>query len=196
MPDVLRLPSQGVYPPDRELRLTITVHLRVDGAAPDGKALLRQVVEQISAIGTPGRPGHLGPARSDIPDGPDAVHIYPDARTVTRGGVPVELCRREFGLLLFLAEHPGRVFTRTQLLDAVWNQPFTGPRTIDVHIRRLRHKLGTQPPLITTVHGVGYRLAADASVAVVRAGHDENGGASVSVAARRPAPGSAPSRAA
>jgi len=70
--------------------------------------------------------------------------------------------------LLFLAEHPGQVFTRGQLLNAVWGDTFTGPRTVDVHIRRLRHKLGTRRPLITAVRGIGYRLATAAPVAVVR----------------------------
>lgn len=77
------------------------------------------------------------------------------------------LCRREFDLLRYLAEHPGQVFTRGQLLGAVWDDVFTGPRTVDVHIRRLRQKLGTRRPLITTVRGVGYRLATGAPIALV-----------------------------
>ncbi|MBQ1047754.1 winged helix-turn-helix transcriptional regulator [Micromonospora sp. C51] len=189
MPDVLRLPSQRANLPERELHLTITVHLRLDAAAPHEKDLLRQLVERLSAVSATGRPGWFGHVRPDVPDGPDVVRIDPDARTVTRGGVPVELCRREYDLLLFFAEHPGRVFTRTQILDVVWNQPFTGPRTVDVHIRRLRHKLGVQPPLITTVHGVGYRLAADAPVVLVRALYHGFDGAKVSVAPTGPLSG-------
>lgn len=185
VPDVLHLPRQRVHPPEPELSLTITLHLSLD-AAPDDKDLLRQLVERLLAVSAAGRPGRLGQSRSDAPDGSDVVRIDPDARTVTRGGEPVELCRREYDLLLFLADHPGRVFSRAQLLDRVWNQPFTGPRTVDVHIRRLRHKLGVKPPLITTVHGAGYRLADDAPVVVERAPHHASGYASVSDAPTGP----------
>ncbi|WP_307867897.1 winged helix-turn-helix domain-containing protein [Micromonospora sp. C95] len=189
MPDVLRLPGQRANLPERELHLTITVHLRLDAAVPDEKDLLRQLVARLSAMSATGLPDWLGHVRPDVPDGPDVIRIDPDARTVARGGVPVELCRREYDLLLFFAEHPGRVLTRAQLLDGVWNQPFTGPRTVDVHIRRLRHKLGVRTPLISTVHGVGYRLAADASVVVVRAPRHASDGREVSVAPTGPLSG-------
>lgn len=84
-------------------------------------------------------------------------------------GVPLALTRREYDLLLFLAEHPGQVFTRVQLLQTVWQQAFvSGQRTIDVHVRRLRAKLGERGPQIATVRGVGYRLDAPDRVAVIR----------------------------
>ncbi|MFY1634875.1 winged helix-turn-helix domain-containing protein [Solwaraspora sp. WMMB335] len=143
---------------------------------------MRRLVEWLAAVSAAGRPDRLGHAGPEVPDGPDSVRIDSGARTVTRGGAPVELCRREYDLLLFFAERPGRVFTRAQLLDGVWKQPFTGVRTVDVHIRRLRHKLGNQPPLITTVHGVGYRLATDAPVVVVRPPYHDADGTDVSVA--------------
>jgi DNA-binding response OmpR family regulator len=98
---------------------------------------------------------------------PDTVRLDGRARTVYRGGEEMPLCRREFDLLRYLAEHPGQVFTRGQLLGAVGCEVFTGPRTVDVHIRRLRQKLGTRRPLITTVRGVGYRLATGAPIALV-----------------------------
>lgn len=121
----------------------------------------------------------------DRPDDPESIRIDPDARTVSRGGSPIRLCRREYDLLLFFAENPGRVFTRAQLLDQVWNQPFTGLRTIDVHVRRLRHKLGAQQSMITTVYGVGYRLSTGAPV-VVSAAQPRLDGASISVAPAAP----------
>jgi DNA-binding response OmpR family regulator len=59
------------------------------------------------------------------------------------------------------------VFSRTQLLTAVWGYEHTGERTVDVHVRRLRVKMGTQLPLITTVYGVGYRLSDEARIIVL-----------------------------
>jgi DNA-binding response OmpR family regulator len=61
------------------------------------------------------------------------------------------------------------VFTREQLLEQVWGHSFAGRRTIDVHIRRLRMRLDLDRPVITTVHGVGYRLADGAPVQLVDA---------------------------
>lgn len=74
-------------------------------------------------------------------------------------GKPLDLTFKEFALLKFLAQHPGRVFTRDQLLSEVWGYDyFGGTRTVDVHIRRLRAKLGDLESLIGTVHNVGYRF--------------------------------------
>ncbi len=82
-------------------------------------------------------------------------------REVKRGAQAIELTAREFGLLEHLLRTPGRVFTRTQLLEHVWGYDFD-PETnlVDVNIRRLRRKIGdeTSAPLIETVRGVGYRL--------------------------------------
>jgi len=74
-------------------------------------------------------------------------------------GEPMDLTFKEFELLKFLAQHPGRVFTRDQLLSEVWGYDyFGGTRTVDVHIRRLRAKLGDLEGLISTVRNVGYRF--------------------------------------
>jgi DNA-binding response OmpR family regulator len=74
-------------------------------------------------------------------------------------GKPLDLTYKEFELLRFLAQHPGRVFTREQLLSEVWGYDyFGGTRTVDVHIRRLRAKLGDLEGLIGTVRNVGYRF--------------------------------------
>ncbi len=74
---------------------------------------------------------------------------------------PLELTYTEFELLKFLATHPGRVFSREQLLNEVWGYDYYGgTRTVDVHIRRLRAKLGAEhEALISTVRNVGYRFA-------------------------------------
>ena len=74
-------------------------------------------------------------------------------------GSEVRLTRKEFALLAALARRPGRVATRQQLLDEVWGQQYYGDtRTLDVHIRRLRSKLGACGDSIETVVGVGYRF--------------------------------------
>lgn len=75
-------------------------------------------------------------------------------------GQPLNLTYKEFELLKFLAQHPGRVFSREQLLQEVWGYDyFGGTRTVDVHVRRLRAKLGADhEQLIGTVRNVGYRF--------------------------------------
>jgi two-component system, OmpR family, alkaline phosphatase synthesis response regulator PhoP len=82
-----------------------------------------------------------------------------EARTVTRDGVRIELTRREFDLLLCLAENKGMALSREQLLQRAWGYDTPGTtRTVDVHVQRLREKLATDA--ITTVTGTGYRLEA------------------------------------
>jgi DNA-binding response OmpR family regulator len=74
-------------------------------------------------------------------------------------GRPLDLTFKEFELLRFFAMHPSRVFTREQLLSEVWGYDyFGGTRTVDVHVRRLRAKLGDLESLIGTVRNVGYRF--------------------------------------
>ena len=75
-------------------------------------------------------------------------------------GEAVALTRLEFELLAFLARYPGMVHTRAELLQFVWDTPDTGipGRTVDVHVRRLRAKLGEFDALVSTVRGVGYRF--------------------------------------
>jgi two-component system, OmpR family, alkaline phosphatase synthesis response regulator PhoP len=84
------------------------------------------------------------------------------AHEVRRAGALVHLRPKEFQLLAMLATHPGRAYTRRQLLDRVWGHDHEGdPRTVDVHIRWLRSKLEAQPDApvhLVTVRGVGYRL--------------------------------------
>jgi two-component system response regulator ResD len=92
----------------------------------------------------------------------DGLEIDPASRRVFAGGREVELTQREFDLLLFLARHPGQVFTRDQLMDDVWQFSFySDTTTVTVHIRRLRAKIEpdpAEPRWIQTVWGVGYRF--------------------------------------
>jgi len=88
------------------------------------------------------------------------VRILPDTRQVLLRDEPVELTRLEFELLLHLCEHPDRVHGRRDLLAVVWgvNDNYSGARTVDVHVRRVRQKLGDAADEIQTVRGVGYLM--------------------------------------
>lgn len=92
----------------------------------------------------------------------DDLVIDPGARRATLAGEELALTQREFELLLFLARHPGRAFTRNELMDQVWQYSFyTDTSTVTVHVRRLRAKLEADsalPRFIETVWGVGYRF--------------------------------------
>ena len=90
-----------------------------------------------------------------------ALAVDTETYHVTVSGRPLDLTFKEFELLRFLAQHPGRVFTRPSLLREVWGYDFYGgTRTVDVHVRRLRAKLGPEHEhLIETVRSVGYRAA-------------------------------------
>lgn len=81
--------------------------------------------------------------------------------TVRAGGRPLDLTFKEFELLKYLVQHPGRVVSREQLLQEVWGMDYYGgTRTVDVHVRRLRAKLGPErESLIGTIRNVGYRFA-------------------------------------
>lgn len=90
------------------------------------------------------------------------IRIYRDRYEVYRGEQKLELTPKEFELLCHLAAHPGRVLTREQLLNAVWNYDFIGDsRIVDVHISHLREKIESDtknPRHIKTVRGMGYKL--------------------------------------
>ncbi len=92
----------------------------------------------------------------------DALWLDPETRRAGRDQQVISLKPREFDLLLFLMRHPGRTWTRDQLLDRVWGPSFTGDsRTVDLHVRRLRAKIeedASDPRFIETVWGVGYRM--------------------------------------
>lgn len=93
------------------------------------------------------------------------LSIDPDTYAAKLKGRPLDLTYKEFELLKFLAQHPGRVFTRDQLLREVWGYDyFGGTRTVDVHVRRLRAKLGSEyEAMIGTVRQVGYKFVVPSS---------------------------------
>jgi len=92
------------------------------------------------------------------------LEIVPDEGKVMRSGEEIHLTKTEFRLLCELAENPGRVFSREELLDQVWGYGYFGDgRLVDVHVRRLRTKVeidSANPRHIVTVRGLGYRLQA------------------------------------
>ncbi|MHA7964150.1 response regulator transcription factor [Paenibacillus sp. CAU 1782] len=94
------------------------------------------------------------------------IEIRKPEREVLRNGERAGLTNKEYDLLLFLASHHRRVFTRTELLDKVWGFDFAGDtRTVDIHVQRIRKKLDTAQgaSVIETVFGVGYKLDAQVS---------------------------------
>ncbi|TDE26814.1 response regulator transcription factor [Nonomuraea mesophila] len=127
----------------------------LDNAGPaEVEARLRMATGRISQA-----------AEEEAPDEIRSGDLSIDEATYTarlRGRV-LDLTFKEFELLKYLAQHPGRVFTRAQLLQEVWGYDyFGGTRTVDVHVRRLRAKLGTEnESLIGTVRNVGYRFVPD-----------------------------------
>jgi len=92
------------------------------------------------------------------------IHLDPASRTVTKAGEPIELAAKEFDLLHLLMANAGQVVRREEIMDEVWDPHWFGPtKTLDVHISWLRKKLeerSSEPELITTVRGVGFRFAA------------------------------------
>jgi DNA-binding response OmpR family regulator len=103
-----------------------------------------------------------GAATDDEPIELTGLRIEPVTRRAFVRGEEATLTQREFDLLLFLARHPGRVFSREQLMDAVWQYSFySDTSTVTVHVRRLRAKIETdaaRPERLQTVWGVGYRF--------------------------------------
>ncbi|MEV4492830.1 winged helix-turn-helix domain-containing protein [Micromonospora coxensis] len=158
--------------------MTITLDLAAAAMTPRLARLvdlLGELVESGEGVVRPAepavpRPVAVVPAPRPATDDahPDTLHVLAGTRVVRRGGEEIPLTRIEFDLLLFLAEHPYRVFTRLQLLASVWGYEHAVARTVDVHVRRLRAKLAAGTPVVTTVYGVGYRLADDARVRVDR----------------------------
>ncbi|MBG0739835.1 response regulator transcription factor [Paeniglutamicibacter antarcticus] len=101
-----------------------------------------------------------GPANSELIQ-VGAVTMDTGHRSVSAAGIPVELTAREFDVLAYLLTSPDRVYTREQLLSAVWGQAsYSAGRTVDVHIAQVRAKLGAASP-IRTLRGVGYTASGE-----------------------------------
>jgi DNA-binding response OmpR family regulator len=145
----------------------VTVTVTIDGTSAAGRDQVLAAVRELLAAAGPAATVALGGAPgSAIPGVPGAISLDPRPRTAARDGWPLQLSRLEYDLLLFLARNPRQVFSRKQLLTQVWGHTHTTVRTVDVHVSRLRTKLRDQD-LVTTVYGLGYRLADDAAVTVV-----------------------------
>ncbi len=170
----IRRPAEETARPEPaaapKLTLTVAIPLTDDTLSPHAHRLieaLRELVEAGNgAVTLAPETGAPAAGTGEAADGTE-VRLLSSSRQVVIDGRVLPLTRLEFDLLQFLADHPRRVFTRAQLLVGVWGYEHTGERTVDVHVRRLRVKLGNQVPLITTVYGVGYRLADDARVVVL-----------------------------
>ncbi len=122
----------------------------------------RELVARVKAVLRRSRPGDA-PGEGDVLEF-DSVSVDLARREVRRRGEPVELTALQFDLLAALAQAPGRVFTRQQLIERVWGWDFFGDeRIVDVHIGNLRKALDDNagdPDVIGTVRGVGYKLVA------------------------------------
>jgi DNA-binding response OmpR family regulator len=147
---------------DEEVDKVVGLELGADDyiTKPFGMRELRSRVRAVLrrsqlAVATPETDGE----RLEVGD----VLLDPARRVVAVEGATVDLTYVEFELLQMLMSSPGRVFSRSQLLDGVWgSSDFREPRTVDVHVRHLREKLEptpSEPRYIQTVRGVGYRFA-------------------------------------
>jgi two-component system alkaline phosphatase synthesis response regulator PhoP len=119
----------------------------------------KELVARVRAVLRRARPGEA--AR---PLGAGGIALDPARHQVTVAGLPVELTPKEFDLLHALLEAGGRVLSREHLLNRVWGWAHADEiesRTVDVHIRRLRAKLGAEERRIATIKGVGYRFETD-----------------------------------
>ncbi|UQU66755.1 winged helix-turn-helix domain-containing protein [Couchioplanes caeruleus] len=153
-------------PADPASSVTVTITLGTPGSEESERVLaaLRDLLAAAGpgadiALDTPTVPDQTPPPAAG------GLRLSPRPRTVTLDGRPLDLSRLEYELLLFLAHHPRQVFSRSQLLGHVWGHTHTTVRTVDVHVSRLRTKLGN-PDIVTTVYGVGYRLSEEATITI------------------------------
>ncbi|WP_279580089.1 winged helix-turn-helix domain-containing protein [Fodinicola feengrottensis] len=133
--------------------------MHINGDPAQAPELAANVVDALRAAVDPPATVVDFPAPAVVPTGPD-LRISVGARQVVYRRRTIAFTRLEFDLLLFLCERPHRVHRRSSLLAQVWKFPDNMPseRTIDIHVRRIRKKLGTEFDLISTVRGIGYRL--------------------------------------
>lgn len=124
---------------------------------PELQARVKAILRRVDMTAAPAAPASES-TRLSAGD----LTIDTASREVTLAGRPVPLTSKEFDLLLHFARHPGRVFTRMQLLDAVWNTTYEGyEHNVNTHINRLRGKVEADPAnprYVLTVRGVGYRF--------------------------------------
>ena len=131
--------------------------LGLDSGADDYIPKPFGMMELLSRIRAVLRRSEHGKEKQSVSYG--SIIISPSSHTVKVGGEKVELTLKEFNLLLYLMENEGIVLDRDSILTTVWGYSFDGEnRTVDVHIRHLREKLGDEGQRIETVKGVGYRF--------------------------------------
>ena len=146
-----------IYPPQKQVLKNIYLSffygakIGVLGLNGSGKSSLLRIIAGIDKE-------YQGEVVSDLGYSVGLLEQEPEA---SFGGQSLELTPREYDLLVFFAHHPGRVLSREELLRKVWGYDYVGEtRTVDVHVRRLRVKLGEGNRVIETVTGAGYKLAA------------------------------------
>lgn len=179
--DILDRSSNGAAAPAAAVTITVQITVPDDVLPVTARRLIDDLrtltetavdlspqptaIEETSSL----RPASgIGRGPAAVPGGRATLYLETRSRTVWRDGVPVHLSRREYDLLSYLCRNPRRVFGRAQLLRNVWGYEMVGgERTVDVHIRRLRAKLGGCADGIVTVRGVGYRFDDQAAVALV-----------------------------
>ena len=129
----------------------------LDGGADDYLTKPFGTMELISRVRALLRRSALQEKKKDYTIG--GLYLCPEKHIVRANGEDVLLTFKEFELLCLLVEHDGTVFTRDQILKTIWGYDFDGEsRTVDVHIRTLRMKLGECGTLIETVRGIGYKI--------------------------------------
>jgi DNA-binding response OmpR family regulator len=124
-------------------------------------AVLRRAGGSLAPETVQGQVLHEGPLSSAGTVVVGGLRIDPSARTVHLDGAEVQLTRREFDLLAFLAHHVNQVVSKRRILAEVWREPYVDDQTIDVHLSALRRKLGEQgarPRYLWTVRGVGIKM--------------------------------------
>lgn len=123
---------------------------------------MMELVARVKARMRPAKPASAQP-QTEAPDyRVGDLHLCSSRHEVTVCGEPVTLTLKEFDMLAYLLENRGLVLTRDQILNRIWGYAFDGEsRTVDVHIRTLRSKLGPCCDLVETVRGVGYKIAGD-----------------------------------
>ena len=110
-------------------------------------------------VALPDRSSPLRPRGTGLPGAGPRLLVLTGPREALLDGIKLQLTKLQFDLLIYFLDNAGRVLTRRQLMDRVCDKPEGGcPRTIDVHVKRLRAKLAGAGPTITAIRGVGYRL--------------------------------------
>lgn len=169
------LPTSPFSHPEHAITVStpgqVQVRLVEPGPLPEGAVVLGLVVAVPAAV----RQLVALPSPADVPNRPGTARVEDDdgvlecrpglvvdrrGRRVHVDGEEIVLRRREYGLLEYLVTHPGHVFTRRELLSAVWDTDdvrYSPVRTVDVHVSRLRRRLGAHGQALQSVRGVGYR---------------------------------------